>query len=127
MKNKECFQGEKYLKKNNNYFEGWYFKNTSNNLNISFIPGINITKNKKGAFIQVITESTSYYINFDINDFYYSNYPFYIKIGSNLFSKDKIHIDINNKDICILGDLNYTNGKNINTNIFSPNIMGIFS
>lgn len=127
MKNKECFQGEKYLNKNQNYFEGWYFKNTSDNLNISFIPGINITKNKKEAFIQVITKDTSYYINYDIKDFHYNHSPFYIEINNNFFSKDKIHIDINDKKIKINGELNYKNNKNINTNILNPNIMGPFS
>lgn len=127
LKNKECFQGEKYLKKNKTYFEGWYFKNTSDNLNISFIHGINITKNKKEAFIQVITKNTSYYINYDIKDFHYSHSPFFIKIGNNFFSKNKIHIDINDKKIKIFGNLKYSNSKNINTNLFNPNIMGPFS
>ena len=42
IKNPEVFQGEKYLNKNKNYFEGWYFKNTNAEKGISFIPGINI-------------------------------------------------------------------------------------
>ena len=29
IKNPELFQGEKYIKTNKNYFEGWYFKNTN--------------------------------------------------------------------------------------------------
>ena len=28
IKNPKLFQGEKYINKNKNYFEGWYFKNT---------------------------------------------------------------------------------------------------
>ena len=30
IKNPDVFQGENYIKANNNYFEGWYFKNTNN-------------------------------------------------------------------------------------------------
>lgn len=127
LKNIECFQEKKYLKKNKTYFEGWYFKNTSNNLNISFIPGINITKNKKESFIQIITKNTSYYINYDIKDFHYNHSPFFIKIANNFFSKDEIHIDINDKNIKIFGTLKYSNNININTNLFNPNIMGPFS
>ena len=41
IKNQEAFQGEKYLSKGKNYFEGWYFKNSIGNDSISFIPGIN--------------------------------------------------------------------------------------
>lgn len=37
IRNPELFQGEKHIKTNKNYFEGWYFKNTSN-------------KNEKGYF-----------------------------------------------------------------------------
>ena len=47
MKNPELFQGEKYLKENKKYFEGWYFKNTNNKYSISFIPGINIDAKEK--------------------------------------------------------------------------------
>ena len=55
IKNPEVFQGEKYLKTNKSYFEGWYFKNVSDENGISFILGINVDKdtNTKKAFIQV--------------------------------------------------------------------------
>ena len=129
MRNPDLFQGEEYLNTNKNYFEGWYFKNTNNENNISFIPGINIDKNGKKAFIQIITNNTSYFINYSINEFYYSYYPFYIKIGNNIFSKQGIYVDIrdNTQNINIYGKLKYLNSKNINTNIINPNIMGPFS
>lgn len=128
IKNPSVFQGEKYLSKNKNYFEGWYFKNTNNKIGISFIPGININKNEKKAFIQVITTNSSYFINYNIDEFKFSSHPFYIKIGNNFFSKDNIHIDINDdtQDLIICGDIRYCNNKNINTNLLSPNIMGPF-
>lgn len=47
IKNPELFQGEKYLSKNKNYFEGWYFKNIGEEKGISFIPGINIEGDNK--------------------------------------------------------------------------------
>ena len=53
IKNPELFQGIKKLKNYKNYFEGWYFKNTSNENSISFISGININSKKKYAFIQI--------------------------------------------------------------------------
>ena len=123
--NPELFQGEKYLNKNKNYFEGWYFKHTSDKLNISFIPGISINKKIKKAFIQIITNNASYNVDYNIEDFTYSNNPFYIKIGKNYFSKEKIHIDINDKSqkLIIYGDIKYTNIKNIKSTKISPNIM----
>ena len=130
IRNSELFQGRKYLNNKNrkNYFEGWYFKNTCGDIGISFIPGISISKDENKAFIQIITDDSSYYIDYDIDDFEYSDSPFYIKIGNNYFSKDKIHIDINdiNKDIVIHVNVEYSNSVNIDTSLFSPSIMGPF-
>ena len=129
MKNPELFQGEKYLNTTKTYFEGWYFKNTNNQNGISFIPGINIVQNDKKAFIQVITNNKSYFVDYNIKDFEYSFEPFCIKIGNNTFSKKGIHIDIKDvkQNIDIYGEVKYSNSKNINTNFLNPNIMGPFS
>ena len=129
MKHPDLFQGEKNLSNNKNYFEGWYFKNTNNENGISFIPGINIDGKAKEIFIQVITNTSSYFIKYDINDFKFNFDPFYIKIEDNYFSKDSIHVNIkdNSQDLNIVGDIYYMNNKNINTNMLNPNIMGPFS
>jgi len=127
IKNPTFFQGKKYLDKKKSYFEGWYFKNISNKDSIAFIPGININKSEKKAFIQIITKDNSYYITYDMKEFEYSNSPFYIKIGNNYFSKEKIQIDINDSNIKVFGKITYSDFKNIDTNILKPNIMGIFS
>lgn len=129
IKNPKLFQGEKYLSIDKNYFEGWYFKNTTNNYSISFIPGINVERGKAKSFIQVITSDSSYFINYNINDFKFNTKPFYIKIGNNFFSENSIHIDIFDdiQNIKIKGNINYSNNKNISTNILNPNIMGPFS
>lgn len=127
MKNPDLFQGEKYLTEYKDYFEGWYFKNTNKENGISFIPGINIEKSEPKAFIQVITNNTSYFVNYDIKEFEFNCEPFYIKIGNNSFSKEGIHIDIKDEGLNIKGDIKYLNNKNINTNLMKPNIMGPFS
>ena len=129
IKNPEIFQGEKYLNKNKNYFEGWYFKNSNEEESISFIPGINIGEKSKNAFIQVITNNSSYFINYNILDFKFNTNPFFIKIGKTFFSKEKIHIEIedNTQNLKIYGDLKYSNNKNIKTNFINHNIMGPFS
>ena len=129
IKNPDLFQGEEYLNTNKNYFEGWYFKNTNDEKGISFIPGINISKKNKNAFIQVITNQSTYFIDYNINDFKFDFKSFIIKIGNNVFSKEGIHIDIEDKikNVKIFGDIKYSNSKNINTNLLNPNIMGPFS
>ena len=129
IKNPELFQGEEYINTNKNYFEGWYFKNTNGKNGISFIPGININNHEEKAFIQIITMDSSYFVNYDINNFKFSFTPFYIKIGNNFFSKNSIHIDINDRgqNLRVSGDIIYSNSKNIGTNFLNPNIMGPFS
>lgn len=129
MKNPELFQGEKYIKTGTNYFEGWYFKNTCNENGISFIPGINIDEDNKKAFIQIITNNSSYFVNYDINDFKFGINPFYVEIGNNFFSKNNIHIDIKDEahNLAVFGDIKYSDNKNIYTNLLNPNIMGPFS
>ena len=119
MNNPEVFQGEKYLDGNKDYFEGWYFKNIGRDEGISFIPGISISSKEKRCFIQVITNDSSWFIDFDINDFEYSHKPFYIKIDNNFFSKDRINIDINDnaQNLKAYVDIKYTDGININTNL----------
>lgn len=129
IKNPCVFQGEKQIDTNKDYFEGWYFKNTNDKEAISFIPGININKEDKKAFIQVITNDTSYYVDYNINEFKFSNEPFYVKLGNSYFSKDRIYIDIkdNKQDLVIYGEIRYSNSKNIDTSRLSPNIMGPFA
>lgn len=129
MKNAELFQGTKYLNKKKSYFEGWYFKNTNLQKGISFIPGINIDDKETKAFIQIITNNMSYFINYNIDDFKFKSDPFYIQIGNNSFSKEGININIDDKSqkLKIYGNIKYSNSKNINTNVFAPNIMGPFS
>lgn len=129
MKNVELFQGENYLNKKRNYFEGWYFKNINSQAGISFIPGISIDDTGTKAFIQVITNNISYFVNYNITDFKFNYNHFCIKIGDNSFSKQGININIEDKsqNLKIYGNIKYSDSKNINTNIFIPNIMGPFS
>lgn len=129
IENPDLFQGKKYLNTNKNYFEGWYFKNTNSEEGISFIPGISIEEDNKKSFIQVITNNSSYFINYNIDDFKFNINPFYIKIANNIFSKDGVRIDINDEEqnLSVYGDIQYSDSKNIRTNFLNPNIMGPFS
>ncbi len=116
MKNKD-FYGKK-----KGYFEGWYFKNQFEDNVISFIPGINIKENgEKYSFIQVITKTKSYNINYDFKDFSISADKLTIKIKDNIFSTKGIIINIKNKDIHIKGRLTYNNITPIKSDI-----MGLF-
>ena len=127
MKNPDIFKEKKRLNKNKKYFEGWYFKNINNDNGISFIPGINIDEKSKNSFIQVITNNSSYFLEYKINEFLFKHNPFLIKIGNNIFSKDGIYIDIKSNNIKVNGSIKYSKSKNIRSNFIKPNIMGPFS
>ncbi len=122
IKNLDNFQGQKNLKSFKNYFEGWYFKITNGKDTMAFIPGMSINNQKKKAFIQVITNIDSYYIEYDINEFSYERDRFRIRIGNNIFSKDKIYLDIRDKktNLKVKGSINYSNHKDVKTNIMGP-------
>ncbi|WP_300382157.1 tocopherol cyclase family protein [Clostridium sp.] len=110
---------KKYNKRG--FFEGWYFKHQYENLNIAFIPGINIDKSGiKYSFIQVITDNNSYYIKYDYNDFSSSKDKLNVKIKNNIFTEKGVIIDIVHKDIVINGELNYEYITPIKYDIMGP-------
>lgn len=115
MKNKSNYTNKKI------YFEGWYFKHQSEDFSIAFIPGININKNGyKYAFIQIITESESYNIDYDFNDFSISKDKQTIKIKDSIFSLKGSIINIKNKDINIRGKLTYKNITSTKGDVMGP-------
>lgn len=127
IKSQENFQGEKYLKNRNNYFEGWYYKLSNFKYDIAIIPGISATKNRIDCFIQIITNNKSYFIYYNIDDFEYSFNPFYIKIGNNYFTKEYLHLDIAENQLSLKGYVELYDHIEIKKNKICPNIMGPFS
>ncbi len=128
------FQGRKQKK---NYFEGWYFKQVSKDLesSISVIPGITIGNQNSHAFVQTIinTQSISgpkhetHYYQFPIENFIYQDNPFVLKIGDNVFSEAGIELHLFDEPFSLHGKIAFTTFAKINTSIISPNIMGPFA
>ena len=129
IQNQEEFQGEKYLLKSKEYFEGWYFKFIGEDGAIAIIPGIHLNTNQKKAFIQIITENESYYIPYDMKDFKIQYHPFQLQIGANYFSAEKITLYMNHEEyqLFLEGELTFSNSYSIQKNWYQPNIMGPFS
>jgi hypothetical protein len=126
--NPELFQGN--LKKKN-YFEGWYFKHVSKNLDnvFSFIPGISLSDNDPHSFIQVIngiTEKTCY-ITYPVNEFKWEKDKLYLKIGDSVFTDKYIDLNIKDEKISVTGRLEYSNIVKYPGSILSPGIMGWYS
>ena len=115
------------------YFEGWYFKHVAlkESFVISIICGVSRSKNSVDdhSFIQIITgpEHKSRYIRFAYNAFKYDKESFNVSVENNTFSYDKIHLDIDRKDVRIKADLKYSNHLRLQNSTLSPSIMGPFS
>lgn len=131
--NKTIFQG-KHIKSSKQYFEGWYYKqvNKDSSYSISFIPGISYNKKDPHSFIQCIIvngedEIFTYYNRYSLSDFEYTDIPFTIKIKNNIFSKDSIILNIENEELTIFGELEYSSSIELRKSFKEPNIMGYLS
>lgn len=133
LKHPEYFQGNH---KKKNYFEGWYYKlvNQKGDHTLALIPGISLNLKDPHAFIQVFisktieqkTKLSSYYLRFKKEDFSYGHDHFYVKIGPNYFSKDKVSLDLKHEKFSLFGILSLDHLTPIHNTLLSPNIMGIF-
>ncbi|MCX6321847.1 MAG: tocopherol cyclase family protein [Bacteroidia bacterium] len=124
----EIFQGN--LKKKN-YFEGWYFKHVTQDLNHvwSFIPGVSLTDNDSHAFIQVINGITGKtdYISYPLDEFIWDKKIFYLKVGCSVFTDKYIDLKIETEKLTVSGHLDYENIVKYPKSLFSPGIMGWYS
>jgi tocopherol cyclase len=124
----EVFQGDLAKK---NYFEGWYFKHVSKDLEqiYSFIPGVSLNENDSHAFIQVINGITgeTEYISYPLQEFIWDNKRLYLKIGESVFTDKNIDLNIENKNLNVTGHLEYVNMVKYPKSILSPGIMGWYS
>jgi tocopherol cyclase len=124
----EVFQGS--LKKSN-YFEGWYIKNVSSDLEhaIAFIPGISLSEEDPHAFIQFVDgiNRITAYFRYPLESFVFDKKKFRIKVGDSFFSDEQISIDLSNNEFNIKGTLNFSGHKRFPKSITMPGIMGWYS
>jgi len=107
--------------KKKNFFEGWYFKHQKGDSTIAFIPGINIDdKGNKLAFIQVITNTNSYNINYPFSEFLVDKDKLEVVIGNNIFSERGVKLHIESEDISISGNIKYGELTPIKYDIMGP-------
>jgi tocopherol cyclase len=126
--NPEIFQGNL---KNKHYFEGWYFKHVSRDLNqvYSFIPGVSLAENDPHAFIQILNGITSEteYISYPLDEFIWDRKKLHLKVGDSVFTDKYIDLKIGNGNLKVKGHLYYNNIVKYPKNLFSPGIMGWYS
>jgi hypothetical protein len=124
----EIFQGNLNKK---NYFEGWFFKHCSKDLNhvLSVIPGIALNASDPHAFIQTIEgiSGKTNYISYPLETFEWDRRRLKIKLGSSSFSLEGIDLNITDEGIELAGRLHYHNPITFPGSILSPGIMGWYS
>ena len=130
---KNIYNPEKFHSKNlnkDNYFEGWYFKIVDHNQNNTYaiIPGIFLNKegNSSHSFIQILdpNKGKAHYLKYDLEQFSSSEEKFHIKIKNNIFTKEKIKLDIENENIIMKGKLKFKNIFSWPVKLLSPGAMG---
>lgn len=126
----EIYHGEK---RNDNFFEGWFFKLVDANRQnvLAVIPGIFKSKDSSQAhsFIQILdgTNHNSVYSRFDVNDFKSAEDNFEIQVGDNFFSKSSLSLNISSSDLTLSGKLEFINITPWHKSFLSPGIMGWYS
>ena len=101
-----------------NYFKGWYFKCSTEDKTIAFIPAFHKNHNKKSASLQIITDDSAF--NLPFNSLAYSENPLSVKIGNCFFSEKGLRLDIQNKNLDIKGALRFYELSPIRYDIMGP-------
>lgn len=111
------------------YFEGWYFKQVSEEFAFVAIPGVFHASDPSEdiAFIQLIYGSPlkSDYLTYPISEFDCHPKRFELCIGGSTFSEKEMQLDV--PQIGIKAKLQYSHHIPLKMNIVSPTIMGPFS
>jgi hypothetical protein len=115
----------------NSYFEGWYFKQVSADLNqvYAFIPGISLIKNDQHAFIQVIngiTGQTDYH-RYTLDAFSYERSKLFVRVGDSVFTDQFIDLNIDGKKGRIQGKIAFSGVTGYPSSLLAPGIMGWYS
>jgi hypothetical protein len=125
LKDVTIFQGSL---NNKNYFEGWYFKQTSLDGKNKFavIPGISLSGSHEHAFIQVYdgTSGVSNYVSYNLEEFTPKKDPFSVKLGNSVFKLTGIELDI--PEFGIEGALRYSDHSYYNSRWFERGVMGLY-
>lgn len=102
------------------FFEGYYVKCISKQIDVAFIFGRHKGKRNKSSFIQVITKEDSWYVEFDYNAYAVSKKPFFVSVGMNKVTADGLMIDIENEKIDIKCDLDFGVFRQIKYDAMGP-------
>lgn len=96
------------------YFEGWYFKHQHMSNTLCLIPGRAMDK----AFIQVLTDDTSYTLDFPLSQYRKNSKA--VSVGNNFFSREGIELSISTESLALSGKIAYHSITPLRYNIMGP-------
>ena len=114
----------------NAFFEGWYFKVVSPDLKhvLAIIPGVFMSEkgDHRFSFVMLLDgqSHTAHLARYPIESFSSSRSRFEISMGPNQFAKNRIHLDLRDKEIPIAGTLLLEDLVPWPVTLRSPGIMG---
>lgn len=100
------------------YFKGWYFKCTSENQTIAFIPSLHYYGGKKKILLQIITDNEAFSLPF--SHMRYSEKILSVIMGRNIFSEKGIKLDIETDKLTAKGVLRFGKLTPIRYDIMGP-------
>lgn len=115
------------------FFEGWYFKivDAPETHLLAIIPGVSYGDSRAAshAFVQVLDGRTgeAVYHRYPIDAFAAAAKPFGVRIDSNTFGLDKIHLDLHHPTQRLEGELRFTGLTPWPPSRLQPGAMGAFS
>lgn len=111
----------------NQYFEGWYFKCSTQEETLAVIVG-RAKGEEPVAFIQVFSSKDlkSYYITYDRESYFYREEPFHIQIEENIFTKHYIKLHIRQEGLFIEGRVMFESLTKLPNRLGCEGLMGPF-
>lgn len=88
-----------------NYFKGWYFKCSSQNQTVAFIPAFHRNNGRESASLQIITDEAAFHIPF--HSLIYREKPLSAKLGDSVFSNKGIRLHIQTDKLSAEGVLRF--------------------
>jgi hypothetical protein len=121
--------------KNAGFFEGWYFKvvDPTESQAWAFIPGVSLAapdaKVPSHAFVQVLDgrACSATYHRYPLEAFHADPQRFEVRVGDNLFSRERIALSIDDMGQRVRGELSFEGMNPWPATTLSPGIMGPYS
>jgi len=100
------------------HFRGWYFKCSTKDKTVAFIPAYHYSNNKKNASLQIITDDNV--LNIPFNSLEYRKKTLYVKIGNCTFSEKGMNLNFQSNNLMLKGSLDFEHIVPVRYDIMGP-------